>query len=69
MKTCVYVSAQAARRAGPDQGRGAYGAEAAAAARPGSAEPAHAGRPLVEPRKSFLSEGALSFRVWPLTAA
>ena len=47
---------QAASRASPDQGRGAYGGIAAMAARPGSA-----GRPTIEPRKSFLSEGVRFF--------
>lgn len=47
---------QAASRANPDQGRGAYGGIAAMAARPGSA-----GGPAIEPRKSFLSEGGRSF--------
>lgn len=47
---------QAASRASPDQGRGAYEGIAVMAAQPGSA-----GRPAIEPRKSFLSEGGRSF--------
>ena len=42
---------QAASRASPDQGRGGYGGITAIAA----------GRPAIEPRKSFLSEGVRFF--------